>query len=84
MFSIRPLLTLSVSFLLLMSFLSCKKDESQLPQKLMTYQLLCPGGIDGCYSSCGDPTGANWSKFQSCTNQCDIACDISFLLLADD
>jgi len=69
---------------------ACKKDESELEQKIITYQLLCPAGIDACYNECGQSsgisdgtaTGAEMRAFTTCTNQCDLMCNTSFLFLS--
>lgn len=80
---------LSLVAILLVS-VACKKDESDFPEKLATYQLLCPSGIDGCYNDCGTSsgvssggaTGEELRAFNTCAAQCEVLCDTSFLLLA--
>lgn len=86
-----PVRILSIAALLLM-MIGCKEDPDDLPEKLATYQLLCPAGLDSCYNECGvssgvssggEPTGEELRAFDTCTSQCDILCDTSFLFLSD-
>ncbi|MDH5655387.1 MAG: hypothetical protein OEZ34_05735 [Spirochaetia bacterium] len=90
--NMRPFSIIFIILLLLFPalFLSCRKDPDPLPQKISLYLLLCPTGKTGCYGNCGsvyDTSGngiidpVELPAFQSCTSQCDVNCDTSFLYL---
>ncbi len=68
---------------------SCKEDPDTIGEDLAMYYLMCPSGIDACYTDCSASVGNGdttitvdeMSAFNACTGYCDLKCDTSFLYL---
>lgn len=68
---------------------SCEEDESELPQKIVIYKLLCPNGVTACYQACEASVGNGDNivqvdekeAYDSCASTCDVNCDTSFLYM---